>query len=76
MIQIDDSEIKALKDIIKVDENKSREEVVDELFKQILSRLDEEGRLNVLYYCLINNSFNRLKKRRHYTTEPHNSSKS
>lgn len=75
MLPITESEIKELKRSIRAEE-KSRDEVSDEVFAQTLSRLNEEGRLTVLYYCLINDTFNRIKRRKPYTKDPHKSSKS
>lgn len=68
MIEINDSEVKVLKSSIKW-EKKSREELSDELFAQMLSRLSEEERLNMLYYCIVNDTFNRIKKRKTHIIE-------
>lgn len=68
MLDINDSEVKVLKSSIKW-EKKSREDLEDEMFTQMLSRLNEEERLTVLYYCIVNDTFNRIKKRKDYTIE-------
>ena len=38
-----------------------RAELNDKLFTEIMDRLSLEGRLRVLYYCAINDSFLRIK---------------
>lgn len=77
MLPITESEIKELKRSIRASEKeKSREEVLDEVFVETLSRLNEEGRLRMLYYCIVNDTFNRIKRRKPYTRDSHNKSKS
>lgn len=77
MININDSEVKVLKSSVKW-EKKSREEICDETFTQILSRLSEEDRVSMLYYCLVNDTLTKPKTRKPktHTKEQDNISKS
>lgn len=62
---MDEKTVKELKDDLKTkNEHLTRDQINDLAFVQMLDKLDIEGRVRMMYACMFNDTFTRIRYRK------------